>query len=401
MRLLMHDYGAYPFPVQLSRELARRGHQVMHAFCNSLWTTPGGDYERNPGDSENLEFCPIVLKEPLNKASLVKRWKQENEYGGLSVDVARQFGPEMVVSANTPLDAQAKLHRYCRQRSVPFIFWLQDVIGVATHSLLSKKIPVAGHLVGSYYMRLESRLLRQSDHCLNITDAFAPLLRDRGVPDERMTTLENWAPIEELPIGAKDNAWSREMGLHDKECVIYTGTLGLKHNPDTLLALAKKLRGRPNARLVLVSEGKGAEWLKVEAERNKLDNLVVTGYAPFEQVPMIMATADVLVALLEPEAGLFSVPSKVLAYLCAKRPIVLSVPPNNLAASIVREHQAGLVADPEDVDGFVNAVLGLLADPEQGVGMAFAGRDYAERTFQIEGIADRFESIIEPLLQTS
>jgi len=31
MRLLIHDYAGHPFQVQLSRELARRGHSVTHA----------------------------------------------------------------------------------------------------------------------------------------------------------------------------------------------------------------------------------------------------------------------------------------------------------------------------------------------------------------------------------
>ena len=47
MRILVHDYAGHPFQVQLSRALAQRGHDVLHAYCASLQTTPisaGGSY---------------------------------------------------------------------------------------------------------------------------------------------------------------------------------------------------------------------------------------------------------------------------------------------------------------------------------------------------------------------
>ena len=41
MRILVHDYAGHPFQVQLSRELARRGHEVRHAYASALQTPRG------------------------------------------------------------------------------------------------------------------------------------------------------------------------------------------------------------------------------------------------------------------------------------------------------------------------------------------------------------------------
>ena len=35
MRILVHDFSGHPFQMQLSRELARRGHDVLHVDCAS------------------------------------------------------------------------------------------------------------------------------------------------------------------------------------------------------------------------------------------------------------------------------------------------------------------------------------------------------------------------------
>lgn len=45
MRLLVHDYSGHPHQVQLSRELAKRGHEVLHLYAGFL-QTPRGDQGR-------------------------------------------------------------------------------------------------------------------------------------------------------------------------------------------------------------------------------------------------------------------------------------------------------------------------------------------------------------------
>ena len=73
----------------------------------------------------------------------------------------------------------------------------------------------------------------------------------------------------------------------------------------------------------------------------------------------MLASADVLVSVLEAEAGHFSVPSKVQSYLCAERAILLAAPHANLAAAIVARENAGLVVEPDDIEGFLEAAKAL------------------------------------------
>jgi glycosyltransferase involved in cell wall biosynthesis len=119
------------------------------------------------------------------------------------------------------------------------------------------------------------------------------------------------------------------------------------------------------------------------------------GFQPFEVLPDVLGTADVLLAVLERDAGTFSVPSKVLTYMCSGRPLLLSVPPENLAARIVEGQAAGLVVAPEDDRQFVNAALAYLDDPHMRAEYGANGRSYAEENFDIDIITDRFESVFE------
>ena len=404
MRILSNDFGGYPYPVQLARELARRGHDVLHTHCASLTTTPGGATAPRADDPATFETRGLALARPLEKYRFVQRFRQEREYGRLVAHAARSFRPDVVLSANTPLDAQRTLLRETRALGAGFVFWLQDIIGIAAERLLRGRIPVAGALVGQHYVRMEARMLREADHVVNITDDFAPILAGWGVRADRMTTVENWAPVEELPLGDADSAWARATGLDRDVVFLYAGTLALKHNPDLLLSLAiqtqnRRVDGGPGqasraVRVVVLSQGPGADYLRAQAAARGLANLDVRGFKPFSEMPEAMAAADVLVAVLEPDAGVFSVPSKVLAYLCGGRPVLLAVPTENLAARIVARERAGLVVPPDDAAGFLESAEALLASGDLRAEMGRNARAYAEAAFPITAIADRMERVL-------
>ncbi|MFN3191794.1 MAG: glycosyltransferase family 4 protein [Aureliella sp.] len=398
MRLLLNDYGGYPFPIELSRELASRGHEVLHTYCGSLATTPGGEHQKRSCDPDKLEISSILLKESLDKYSFVKRWRQEREYGRRLLEQLKAFNPEVVISANTPLDAQIPLQVHCRVSNVPFAFWLQDILSVATEKILRQKIPVIGKWVGRYYLSQEKAALQKSDWVIAITRGFLPLLDQWGVESSKVSVIENWAPIHELPIKPRENPWAKSVGLDAYKCFIYTGTMGMKHNPQLLLDLAKAMEDRCEVRVVVISQGKGADWLKQEIERHNLGNLLVFDYGPFEQVPDVMGTALGLIAILEEDASTYSVPSKVLAYLCARRPLLLSVPKENLAAQIVSEAEAGFVVAANDSEGLIQAATALLDDEAKCIKMGIRARQYAEAHFDIAKIADQFERRLSRML---
>lgn len=394
MRIVVHDYVGYAFPIELSLELSKRGHEVTHLYAGSFQAPKGVSILNQKEVPENFKIEAIHLSKPFQKYSFVKRRFQEVEYGKLVAAKLRELKADIVISANTPIESQSSIVKECQRSKTKFVFWVQDVYSVAAYKLLRKRIPILGELVGRYYMWLERRLLRQSDEIVLITEDFQILMDEWKIPPQKRHVIPNWAPLEEIPILPKGNDWAQEHGVADKICFLYSGTLGLKHNPDLLLQLAMNLKHKPNAQVIVVSEGLGGEWLRNKKNELDVNNLTVLGFQPFEQLPNVLASADVLVAILKPDAGIFSVPSKVLSYLCTKRPLLLAVPPENLAARIVSQNEAGLVVPPSEMDAFIQAAKTLLNNPQLREIYAANGRSYAERHFNIQSIADQFESVI-------
>ena len=54
--------------------------------------------------------------------------------------------------------------------------------------------------------------------------------------------------------------------MGEKFCFMYSGTLGMKHRPELLQALAQDLEVRGDARLVVIADGAGADWLRGESQ---------------------------------------------------------------------------------------------------------------------------------------
>jgi len=186
----------------------------------------------------------------------------------------RDHRPDVVLSGNTPLDAQRRVLAASRRQGIRFVHWAQDLIGLATKRLLHGRWRGAGDLVGNYYLGLERRILRKSDAVVVISEDFTPTLVDWGVDRTAIAVIENWAPLDEVPVRPKDNPWSLERGFGEALRFVYTGTLGLKHNPDLLLQLAL---ARPDINVIVVSQGKGAHWLSDRRDEMMSDKATGAG----------------------------------------------------------------------------------------------------------------------------
>jgi glycosyltransferase involved in cell wall biosynthesis len=265
---------------------------------------------------------------------------------------------------------------------------------MAMADLATRKLGPLGRPVGAWFQSIERRLLRRASGVVAITDDFGPILRDWGI--EEYTVIENWGPRDEIAVLPRDNPWARAHGLTDARVLLYSGTLGLKHNPALLVRLAEACRDHaPDARVVVVSEGLGGDWLASQRDALGLSNLIIEPYQPYDQLPQMLATADVLLTLLEPDAGVFSVPSKILTYLCAGRAILAAMPAENLGARTLVGSGAGVVVDPNGEQAFVTEALRLLDDPDRRAQLGRAGRTYAETAFDPTAIADAFEAVLE------
>ncbi|HEX4434825.1 MAG TPA: glycosyltransferase, partial [Acidimicrobiales bacterium] len=260
-RIVVHDYSGHPGQAQLSRALAGRGYDVTHQHCPS-YATGKGSLRLEPGDPTTLSFEPCAMEGAFAKYSAMTRIRQELSYGRRAARAIAAKDPAVAVISNVPLLAHSILARRLSRCGVPMVFWHQDIYSEAIGSAARRRLPVGGSLIARLAERLERTIARRSAAIVAISPTFLDRLADWGVAD-KSTVVPNWAPLEELPECAADNEWRAQAGLSDHQVVLYSGTLGLKHDPSILALVAERLRAsHPDARVVVISEGKGRDWLE-------------------------------------------------------------------------------------------------------------------------------------------
>ncbi|MEM6365633.1 MAG: glycosyltransferase family 4 protein [Planctomycetota bacterium] len=386
--ILVHDYAGHPFQIQLSRFLAARleplGYQVVHAYSAST-LTPRGPLARQITDPPNFDIQPINLNATIPKYSFVKRAKMERAYGRLFIGLCNRLKPAKVLSANTPTFAQAQLIRWAGRHDTEVFTWIQDMYGVAAKKVLGSKFGTLGRFIGTALIKVDHWTYRRSTGVIPITEDFVAPLKAANVPHDKIQVVENWAPLDEVPPQARENDWTIENGVDNRTRFVYSGTLSVRHNPQLLLDLAKRLSVEGSGQLIVVSEGSAAEWLRSEGAN--LTTLRVLPFQPFERLSELFGAADILVAILEPDAGTFCVPSKVLSYFCAGRALLTAIPEENEAARLVRKVGAGINVAPRESSEFIAQALELLDNPNQRDAMGRNARSYAEQKFDIQQIA--------------
>lgn len=390
----VHDYSGHPFQVQLSRELARRGHTVEHTYC-AEYITGRGRLTVTTADPEGLSIVAIEAGAPLAKYRPLHRLRFEARYAEawLRYAAGRRF--DLTVMCNVPLFAADRIRKFLKSRRMPWVLWHQDMYSLGVNDEVAARLALGTRHVSQYVDSLERKLVRDADQVVAITPSFITQYQRWNLDVSSVHVIPNWAPLDEIVPGPRDNQWARDHEIPESTLrLMYSGTLGRKHNPLLLLDILDRLKAADvDATLIVCSEGEGADDLRRAA--NGRSDVFVLGFQPSELFSSVLAASDVVLTLLELSASKFSVPSKVLSYLAAGRPIVGLMPPDNPAAADIAA-SGGFTAAP-NADGVRLAsewirecqILGTLTQ------IGRQSRVYAEARFAIGPIADRFERVFE------
>ena len=392
MRILIHDYSGHPFQVQLSRHLAAHGHVVRHVYSAAV-STPRGPLSRRAGDAEGFEPVPLAVGWTLAKYRIARRFTQELAYARELAGQIRAFRPEVVLSGNCNPVVQRIAAASAHRAGAGFVYWLQDLYAPALRDALARRNALAARLADPLARAVEADALRASERVVAIAGAFAQRSVAAGVPPARIRTIPNWAPPLALPAD-EGAAWRAEHGLSGRFVALYAGTLGQKHDPEALAALARHWRDAPGTAVVVASEGPGRAHLERVRERDGLANLHLMDFRPYAELPAALRAADVLLALLSPAGGGYAVPSKVLTALRAGRPVLGAMPAGNAASRTLAGADAGVVVPPGDHAAWCRAADRLRADPALRARLGANGAAWAARSFAIARIGARFLDVL-------
>jgi len=381
-RIAMIAACQFPFPQgsqvligQLAAALQRRGHAVrLLTYPDGLGASPAGvsvqRIPRLPGLGPIRG--PLSPQKPVLDLRLVRALRR----------LLHTWPVDVVHAHNIEGLAVALAAARGRFAGVPVVYHIHNAMSLELHTHFRSR--PARWLAGLAGRWLDAELPRRAGWCIVLTEAAVPFFRERGVT--RLSCIP--AGID---LDAGDAAPAREI-LGPGPLVLYSGNLEPYQNLDLLFeAFRQVAAARPAARLVLSTNARTHERQACAEALGFGGKALFVPSHDFGAVRNLLAAADVAVC---PRVACLGLPIKLLNYMVAARPIVVSAG----SAGSLRHMENAWVVPNNNVDGMAAAILALLDDPALARRLGEAARRTVETHHHWDRVVQDVEAVYAGVL---
>ena len=299
---------------------------------------------------------------------------------------------DLVWGTTPPLFQGLTAWALARLKGADFIFEVRDLwpafavaVGVLTNPWLIR---------ASEW--LESFLYRHADQVVVNSPGFITHVTACGA--EHPVIIPNGADADMFTQQEDDSEVRQENGWDDKFVALYAGAHGMSNDLSTLVAAANLLRDQPKIVIVLVGDGKEKPKLRKQAEEMGLGNIKFLRPRAKQEMPALLAAADVCIAVLKPIELYNTVyPNKVFDYMAAGKPVLLAI--DGVIREVVEEARAGIFVTPGNPLALAEAIQELARDPQLCHAMGMRGRSYVESNFNREDLAKQLLELCGDLVR--
>jgi colanic acid biosynthesis glycosyl transferase WcaI len=391
MRIQLWSYNYDPEPTgiaPLSRvwvhAMRDRGHDVevvaAHPhYPEALWGARRRPYR------EIRDDVPVVrLPLWIGRETGLQRIRQELTFAGALALASPWLGsPDVIVAASPSFPALGPAMLNARARRVPWVLWLQDILpdAAATTGLIE-----AGPALKAA-RRFERAAYRAASHIVVLSDSFRANLRDKGVPDPKITRIYNPAsrPVARTP---------RAVGAGDLGAVLTMGNIGFSQNLEATVRAFEDDQelNALGATLVLAGDGMAGDAVRAAI---RTDRVHVTGIVDDERLTQELERAAIALVSQHYDGAEFNVPSKLMNFMGYGLATVASVGPHSEVSRILETSEGGWVTDSSRPNEAATKLAEVLCQPDEIARRGAKALDFAETHFTAAHCAERFEAVLQ------
>jgi glycosyltransferase involved in cell wall biosynthesis len=405
MRILIlsiyHDPEPIPKTGELARELQARGHSVT--VVTAFPHYPSGDlypgYRLAPWRREVLNGVPVLRTfiYPYHGRSAMLRMANYLTWM-LSSMMAAWLTPrcDVMYVWHPPLTVGVSAWVIGKLKRVPFVYDVQDLW---PESALASGLMKPGRLV-SALERLAGWVYARAPRILVVSDRAADHLRQRGVDPRKIVVAPHW--FDDAAFRVPSNRDVRaELDLSSRFAIMFAGNLGMVQGLDTVIDAAERLKTSTDIVFVLVGDGADRARLEAEVAKRRLTNVVFAGRHAASAMPDFLRASDALLVHIRPsDVAEHAIPTKILAYFAAGRPILCAM--GGAAGDLVTDADAGVVIEPGDAARLAAAVASLAALPlRERERFGSNGRRFLAEHFERQHVIDFYEAVLADVVRVS
>jgi len=299
--------------------------------------------------------------------------------------------PDLIMAVSPPLSNGIVAMMLKGLKRCRYIFNVQDIYPDA-----AMNVGVIKHRgVIGLFKKLEMAIYRKARKVTVISEGFKENLILKGLDPEKIDIIYNWIDSAEIVPKPKDNAFALEQGLTGKFVVLYSGTIGVISGAEIMLECAQSLNLYSDILFLMVGEGVVKDRIKTAAGQKDLKNIMLLPFQPREILSEVLSSADLAVLTLQKNRGQSSVPSKLLGYLAAARPVAASLDADSDTARFINRARCGICVPAEDAAGLTAAILSLYNDPARRASLGQNGREFLLQYCDRESATAQYQKLME------
>ncbi len=386
--------GMAPFATGLCERLASQGHQVtaITAFpYYPAWRVWDG-YRGRLYQSErinNVTVRRIWHFVPGRASNLLQRLAHDLTFT-FSVFWSGLFagGFDVICCVCPPPTLALTAYLLAKIRRKPHVIILTDLASDAALATGILRDGPAVHLA----RRVEAFAYRKADRVVCICDGFVEKLTALRIASDGLKMIPLWGDTDKVyPIAGVTKFRQANNLTESQFLIMHTGNMGKKQDLMKVVQTAELSRNLPDLVWLLVGQGEERSAIAEEISRRQLNNIVLLPLQPEEGLPEMYSAADVL--LLHQKVAIVDsvIPSKLLTYMAAGRPVLAAVSNKSETARYVERAKCGLIVHPEDPRALLDAALSLRSDELLRRKLGSNGRAYVLEHFTKDKILREYD----------
>lgn len=235
-----------------------------------------------------------------------------------------RFRPDVIYVSLPPLPLGVTAGILALLKGGKLVLHVQDLYPRAAveHGILRNRLLIRA-LEG-----IEACIYRKAAHIIVISEEFRRHVAERGIASERISVVSNWANIEKIVPGPKENWFRKKLDSDGRFVLTYAGGINHNANLDPVIDAAELLKDEGFV-FVIVGDGQFKKQLQAKVSVLRLSNVRFFDFVSEDNYPDVLRAADVNIVTLNNKSAFTSVPSKVYKQMAAARPILAVTPCEN------------------------------------------------------------------------
>jgi colanic acid biosynthesis glycosyl transferase WcaI len=232
-----------------------------------------------------------------------------------------------------------------------------------------------------------------------LSPGFKDLLIDRGVPENKIKIIYNWA--DEKVLRTTTNETPKELASIEGFKILFAGNVGQAQGLNVILDAALLLKDDvPKLQFLVLGRGFQLDDLKRRANDLNLDNVHFLPAVGMDKVGSFLGSADALLIHLNSDP-LFeiTIPGKTQAYMSVGKPIIMGV--SGDASNLVLRADCGVCFEPENSVALAEAAKSLmLLDPTDIQRLGENAERFYDEDLSVKVGVDSFVKVFNEVIDT-